>query len=93
MVHNSDVYCRRGYYPSHNTFSKVQTQGFNTKDSKLKESKPKDSKFTNNKTLTPPYSKYIKLRKTFYIDKKKKYLKKNGTKKTLLWQPKTTLLK
>ena len=33
MVQNSDAYCFKGYYPSHNTFSKVQTQGSINKNS------------------------------------------------------------
>ena len=43
MVRDSDAQCLRGYRPSHNTFSKVQTQGFKD-SSRSKEPKPKDLK-------------------------------------------------
>ena len=43
MVRESDARCPRGHRPSHNTFSKVQTQG--SKDSsRSKEPKSKDPK-------------------------------------------------
>ena len=43
MVRDSDARCPRGHRPSHNTSSKVQTQG--SKDlSRPKETKPKDPK-------------------------------------------------
>ena len=45
MVQDSDAHCPKGYRPSHNTSSKVQTQGSNHKDSsRSEEPKPKDSK-------------------------------------------------
>ena len=45
MVRDSDVRCLRGYRPSHNTSSKVQTQGSSHKNSpRTKESKNKDPK-------------------------------------------------
>ena len=45
MVRNSDVRCPRGHRLSHNTSSKVQTQGSSHKDSpRSKKPKPKDSK-------------------------------------------------
>ena len=43
MVRDSDARCPRGHRPSHNTSSKVQTQG--SKDSsRPEETKPKDPK-------------------------------------------------
>ena len=45
MVRKSDARCPRGHRPSHNTFSKVQTQGSSHKCSpRSKEPKPKDLK-------------------------------------------------
>ena len=45
MVRESDLLCFRDYRPSHNTFSKVQTQGSSHKDlSRSKEPKSKDPK-------------------------------------------------
>ena len=45
IVWNSDAYCPRGHRLSHNISSKVQTQGFNNKNSsRFEESKPKDLK-------------------------------------------------
>ena len=49
MVRDSDAQCSKGYHLSHNTSSKVQTQGFSHKDSlRSKESKNKNPK------LAPP---------------------------------------
>ena len=49
MVWDSDVRCPKGHRPSHNTSSKVQSQGSNNKDSSCSEEpKPKDPK------LAPP---------------------------------------
>ena len=45
IVQEADAYCFRGHHPSHNTSSKVQTQGSSHKDSlRSKESKPTDLK-------------------------------------------------
>ena len=45
MIRDSDACGSRGYRPSHNTSSKVQSQGSNNKDSsRSKEPKPKDPK-------------------------------------------------
>ena len=45
MVRESDARCPRGHRPSHNTSSKVQTQGSSHKDSpRSEERKPKDPK-------------------------------------------------
>ena len=45
MVREADARCPRGYRSSHNTFSKVQTQGSSHKNSSCsKKPKPKDPK-------------------------------------------------
>ena len=43
IVQDSNVHCSRGHRPSHNTFLKVQTQGFKD-SSRSKKPKPKDPK-------------------------------------------------
>ena len=72
MVWNLDAHYFRGHYLSHNTFSKVQTQGLNNKDfSRSKESKPKALK------LAPLYDNIVvKLaKKKDKKDKMKRYWK------------------
>ena len=54
MIQDADSHCSRGHRPSQNTSAKVQIQGSTAKKSKLKESRPKDSKLTNGKIPTPP---------------------------------------
>ena len=45
MIRDLDARCPRGHRPSHNTSSKVQTQGSSHKDSlRSKKPKPKDAK-------------------------------------------------
>ena len=44
MVRELDARCHRGHRLSHNTFSKVQTQGTTIKGSRSEEPKPKDPK-------------------------------------------------
>ena len=44
MVRESDARYPRGHHPSHNTSSKVQTQGTTAKEPRSKEPKPKDPK-------------------------------------------------
>ena len=45
MVRELDARCPRGHRPSHNTFSKMQTQGSSHKDlPRSEEPKPKDPK-------------------------------------------------
>ena len=57
MVRKSDARCPRGHRPSHNTSSKMQTQGSSHKDSpRTKESRPKEAKLTNGKAPAPPRS-------------------------------------
>ena len=74
MVRNTDFHYPRGYCPSQNTSTKVQTQSLITKESKLEKSKSKDSKLANRKTFALPYTN--ELGKTSYQDKKKEYFKK-----------------
>ena len=48
MVRDLDAHYPRGHRPSHNTSSKVQSQGSNNKDSsRFKEPKPKDLKLAS----------------------------------------------
>ena len=57
MVRESDARCPRGHRPSHNTSSKVQTQGSSHKDSpRTKKSRPKEAKSTDGKAPAPPRS-------------------------------------
>ena len=44
MVRESDARCPRAHRPSHNTSSKVQTQGTTAKEPRSEEPKPKDPK-------------------------------------------------
>ena len=45
MVRDSNAYCPRGHHPSHNTSSKIQTQGSSHKNlSRSEKPKPKDPK-------------------------------------------------
>ena len=76
MVQNLDDHYLRGHCFSYITLAKVQTQGFNIKESKFEESKPKELKPAESKIPASPCSKSIKPEKTFYIDKKKEYFKK-----------------
>ena len=70
MVKDSDVYCPKGHRPSHNIFSKVQSQGSNNKDfSYSEESKPKDPK-----PIPPRDNVAVKLaKKKDKKDKKKRF--------------------
>ena len=79
MVRDADFRCPRGYCPSQNTFTKVQTQGSTVKKSKPEKSRPKDLKPANGKTPAPP--RINEPRKTSYQDKKKEYLKKKQDRK------------
>ena len=74
MVWDADFRCPRGYCLSQNTFTKVQTQGSTTKKSKFEESRSKDLKPANEKTLVPPRTN--EPGKTSCQDKKKEYFKK-----------------
>ena len=79
MIRDADFHCPRGYYPSQNTFIKMQTQGSIAKESKLKKSRPKNSKLANRKT--PVLLCIDEPEKTSCQDKKKEYLKKKRDRK------------
>ena len=72
MVYDLDAHCPRSHRLSHNTFSKVQTQGSNNKDIFCsKEPKPKDLKpalLRDNAAMEPA-------KKEDRKDKKKKFRK------------------
>ena len=85
MVRNLDAYCLRGHRLSHITSAKVQIQRFNIKEFKPKESKPIKFQLAKNNILTPPRFKSIEPGKISYTDKKKEYLRKNGTEKKISW--------
>ena len=72
MVRESDARCPRGHRPSHNTSSKVQTQGTTAKEPRTEESRPKEAKSTD----TPPRSESAEPGKTSRTDKKREYLEK-----------------
>ena len=82
MVRESDARCPRGHRPSHNTSSKVQTQGSSHKDSpRTEESRPKEAKPTDGKNPAPPRSKSAEPGKTSRSDKRKEYLEKKKKKR------------
>ena len=67
MIWNSNAYCFRGYHPSHNTSSKIQTQG-SKNFSQSKKHKPKDRK------LASSYNNMVELpKKDNKKDKKKRF--------------------
>ena len=74
MVRDADSRCPRGHRLSQNISIKVQTQGSTVKESKLEESRPKDSKLADGKT--PALPRTNEPRKTSRQDKKEEYLKK-----------------
>ena len=81
IVRDLDVHCSSGYRFSHSPLAKIQTQVFNTKKSKAKESRPKKSKLAKDKTPTLPWSKSTEPRKTSCIDKRREYLEKKQDQK------------
>ena len=81
MVQNSDIRCPRDHRPSNSIALKVQTQGTTGKKFKPKESRPKESKLIEDKNPAPLHSEFIEPKKTFHIDKKRKYLKKKQDRK------------
>ena len=81
MVRESDARCPRGYYPSHNTSLKVQTQETTAKEPRTKESRPKEAKLTNGKNLALPHSKSAEPGKTSCTDKRREYLEKKKQKR------------
>ena len=56
MVRESDARCPRGHRPSHNTSSKMQTQGTTAKEPRTEESRPKEAKSTDGKAPALPRS-------------------------------------
>ena len=80
MVWESDARCSRGYHLSHNTSSKVQTQGTTAKEPRTKESRPKEAKLTDGKNPAPPRSESAEPEKTSRIDKRREYLEKKKKK-------------
>ena len=80
MVRKSDARCPRGHCPSHNTSSKVQTQGIIAKEPHTKESRLKVTKQADGKAPAPPRSKSIEPGKTFRTDKRREYLEKKKKK-------------
>ena len=81
MVWKSDAHYPRGHRPSHNTFSKVQTQGTTAKKPRTKESKLKEAKQADGKAPALPWSKSTKFGKTSRIDKRREYLEKKKKKR------------
>lgn len=77
IVQNLDTYCFKGYYLSHNTFLKMQTQGLTAKKFKLKMFKTKKSKLTDRKSSTPPY--INNFAKPNCKNTRKKWLKKKNS--------------
>ena len=56
MVWDLDARCPRGHRPSHNTFSKMQTQRTTAKKPHAKEPRPKEAKQTDGKAPALPRS-------------------------------------
>ena len=56
IVRDSDARYPRGHRPSHNTSSKVQTQGTTAKKPRAKKPRPKEAKQADGKALAPPHS-------------------------------------
>ena len=74
-----NVYYSKGHRSSYATFSKIQIQ--KTKEFKLKESRPKESKLAKGKTFALACIIFAEPGKTFCQDKKKEYLKKKQDRK------------
>ena len=56
MIWDSDARFLKGHHPSHNTFSKMQTQGTTAKEPHTKKFRPKRAKQTDGKALILPRS-------------------------------------
>ena len=54
MVRESDAHCPKGHRPSHNTASKMQTQGTSAKEPRPEESRIKEAKPAEEKAPVPP---------------------------------------
>lgn len=76
IIQDLDVHYFKDYCFSYIIFSKVQTQGFNTKESKLKKSKPKDLKLVNRNISTLLHLNSTEPGKSFCQNKEKEFLKK-----------------
>ena len=81
IVQDLDAHYPRSYRSFYTTLVKIQTQRFNFKKSKSKESRPKKSKLAKNKIFTPPRSKLVEHEKISCIDKNREYLKKKQERK------------
>ena len=79
MVWDLDARCPRGHRSSHNTSSKVQTQGTIAKEFRAEEPRPKEAKQADGKVSAPPY--FHKPVKLTCQEKKKEYWKKKQNKK------------
>lgn len=91
MIWDAESHYPKDYCPFHNILAKMQTQSLTTKESKLKKSKPKESKSANKRFLA--LLRINKLVKFTYQKKKKSIEKKNKTRKTLSQQLRITSLK
>ena len=80
MVRESDARCPKGRHPSHNTSSKVQTQGTTAKEPHTEEPRPKEAKPTNGKNPARPRSDSAEPEKISRTDKKKEYFEKKKKK-------------
>ena len=75
MVRESDAHCPKGHRLSHNTSSKVQTQGSSYKDlPHTKESRPKEAKQADSKAPAPPRSESTEAGNASRTDKRRKFL-------------------
>ena len=77
IVQDLDARCPKGYRSSYNTSSKVQTQDLTTKESKLKEFKPQESKLANGRSSISFCTN--KLFQPNYKNKRWKWLKKKNS--------------
>ena len=77
MVRELDARCPRGHHPSHNTSSKVHTQGTTAKEPRTEESRSKEAKLTDG----PPRSEYAEPGKTSRTNKRREYLEKKKKKR------------
>ena len=80
-VRDSDACCAWGHRPSHITLVKIQTQGFNIKESKPEESRLKKLKPAKDKSPVLPRSKITKPGETSHPDKRKRYFRKKRDQK------------
>lgn len=81
MVWDLNAHYPRGHYFSYAILAKIQTQGFNSKEFKPKDSRAKELKPAKGKTPILSYSKFTELGKTSRIDKIREYFKKKQDQK------------